>query len=500
MKGKIIVENISIYALFFLTCIFIFLPSPFAPGGKSLVWMDSSVFVYVAQQILDGDIVYKDIADHKGPFLYAILASALFLFKGEWIGIWIFEIVSLFATSVIFYKTARLFAGKKISTLSVMTSILFLIPLMIGGELYPRGNLTEEWALPYIAIAQYIFIRRLKDDKKFTIIQLLILSLTFVLTFMLRANLVALWVGYGIIVIWRWISMKRFKEMITNISFILLFIVLSVLPFFLYFHINDALSDALYWVFKFNISEYASPSIFTLIGHAIKLLIGVRSFVFLLPLFTFLYFLIENKKILSAGVLSSLIVTIISCSQGYSFEHYFIIFAPILLIVSIYFYLLSAAKIRNRKYIGLSIIILFLCFSNATQNIYDQIRDIYYNYSGKEYSSTPFTQKDRDFLVEKINEYSLPSDKILIRGYGVSTYLYSKRKAATRFIFPIAGSSLVEEHYLKDIERLKPKLIIQGKLVHSHWGHIDASDVLNNQYEKLPIGRTDVEIWLLKDE
>jgi hypothetical protein len=226
---KFLKTDIFLYMLLLGSCIFVLLQSPLAPFAKSTNGVDSSVFIYSAQQILDGQSMYKDIVDHKGPFLYFIDAVALFIFGGNFIGIWIFEVFSLFAASIMMYKTVRFFADKFSSILAVITGILFLVPLLIGG------NLTEEWALPYISMALYIFVAYLKEDKPLTIVRLFILAFTFVLTFMIRANLIAVWAAFGLALLIKWIIEKRYKEMIHNLSFILLFVLLSFITVFFLF-------------------------------------------------------------------------------------------------------------------------------------------------------------------------------------------------------------------------------------------------------------------------
>jgi len=243
-----------VYFILFGVCVFILLQSPLAPFAKSIITTDSGIYIYAAQKILDGQLMYKDVIDIKGPFLYFIDAVALFIFNRHFIGIWIFEVFSLFASSIIMYKTARFFAGKIPSLLAVVTGMLFFVICLA------RGNMTEEWSLPYISAALYIFVDYLKNNKPLSIIRLFILSLTFVLTFMLRANLVAMWAGFGIILLIKWIVERKYKELIRSLAIILLFVLLCVLPFFLYFYCKGTLPDAIYWVFKFNMFEYASGS------------------------------------------------------------------------------------------------------------------------------------------------------------------------------------------------------------------------------------------------
>jgi len=204
---KFIGKDTFLYFILFGVCVFILLQSPLAPFAKNVIGIDSSVFIYSAQQILKGQLMYKDIVDHKGPFLYLINVAALFIFNKNYIGIWIFEVISLFAASIMMYKTARFFAGKIPSLLAVISSI-FILVICLG-----RGNIVEEWALPYISMALYIFVDYLKRSKPLSIVRLFILSFTFVLTFMLRANMIAVWAGFGIVLLLKWIVGKKYSEL-----------------------------------------------------------------------------------------------------------------------------------------------------------------------------------------------------------------------------------------------------------------------------------------------
>ena len=476
---KFLKTETSIYVILFGVCVFILLQSPLAPFAKSIIGIDSSVFIYSARQILDGQLIYHDIVDHKGPFLYFIDVMALFIFNRSFIGIWIFEVLSLFVASVMMYRTARFFADKVSSLLAVITSILFLIPLLVGG------NLTEEWALPYISIALYIFVDYLKGNKPLSIVRLFILSLTFVLTFMLRANLVAIWGSFGIVLLIKWIVEKRYKELIRNLLFILLFVLLSMLPFFLYFYCKGTLSDAIYLVFKFNMFEYAQNSnMFTTILKTSRYIYDGCIIAIIIAIYMFF----RDKTIINGGILLAFVFTTLACSLGAFYQHYFMIFSPLLVISYAYILRLIKETIPKKKYICLFIIFILFNFNV----IETQIGIIKGNYSEKAPNST------LEKLKEIITLNTKPTDKILVKGIAVYLYLYSDRICATRFPYTLKGASLLEKYYVKDTEKALPKLIIQGKFV-SLSDIYSLDNLLNTKYQLMPTDIENVEIWKLKE-
>ena len=489
MNKKIINSDVFFYAAFLIVSIFVLLQSPLAPFAKSSNGIDSSVYIYSARQILNGQTMYKDIIDHKGPFLYFIDVAALFVFNGKLIGIWIFEIISLFAASIMMYKTARFFAGKISSFFAVITAMLFLVKIFIGG------NNAEEWALPYISIAVYIFVAYLKDNKPLSIIRLLFLSLTFVLTFMIRANLAAIWAGFGIVLLGKWIVEKKYRELIRNLSFLLFFVLLFILPFFLYFYHKGALSDAIYLVFKYNMFEYEPIPASLILKRSVKILAGLY-WLDVIPFTIVIYMFLRKRTAINGSILSAFVFTALACSLGRLYLHYFMIFTPLLVIP--YSYILSIIKdnLPKAKYALLFIIFLFYNYNPAilqAQNIAD-------NYSEEGYGPFVVPPPTMEMLKNVIIQNTRPEDKILVRGNQACVYLYSNRACATRFPFFIERTYLSRDYYVKEAEDNLPKLIIQGNVVNSESSFsLNMDSLLYEKYRLLPTGIEGVEIWKLNE-
>jgi len=487
VNKKAFKAELLFYATFLIVCIFILLQSPLAPFAKSSDGVDSSVYIYTAQQLLKGQVIYKDIVDHKGPFLYLINVAALFIFNGKFIGIWIFEIISLFITSIIIYKTARFFAGKISSFFAVITALLFLISVFVGG------NLTEEWALPFISTASYIFVAYLKGNKPLNIVRLFILSLTFVLTFTIQANLAAIWVGFGIILLIKWIIEKKYKELIRSLSFIILFTTLFLLPFILYFYFKGALPNALYLVFKYNMFEYfPQPVVFTL-KKSFKILAGLY-YLSEIPFAIVLFMFLRDKTLTNGSVLVAFVFTSLACSLGRLGIHYFIIFTPLLAIPYSYIFAVIKDSFPKTKYALLLILFLFCNYKPAIL----QSQYIVENYSEKGYGLFVLPPSTRELLKDIIVKNTNFTDKILVKGNQVALYLYSGRTCAIRFPYYLTASSLAGKYYEKEVEEALPKLIIQGDIVNSI-NSISLDSLLNEKYRLISNRIDSVEIWKLKE-
>ena len=111
--------------------------------------IDSSVFQTVAFYMSKGYMPYKDVFDHKGPLIYIYNWIGMQISYGR--GIWLLEYVSLFITFFILYKIARLTSPPFISALTLFISGSGLFGYFQGG------NLTEEYALPFLSVGVLIF-------------------------------------------------------------------------------------------------------------------------------------------------------------------------------------------------------------------------------------------------------------------------------------------------------------------------------------------------------
>ena len=121
------------------------------PWIRASAYTDSSVFQTVAMMMEHGYFPYRDSFDHKGPLIY------LYNYLGRQIdtytGIWYVEFASLLVTFIALYKLARL---SRISILQSVITVFTAMSLMFGY--FEGGNLTEEYAMPFIAISLFIFI------------------------------------------------------------------------------------------------------------------------------------------------------------------------------------------------------------------------------------------------------------------------------------------------------------------------------------------------------
>jgi hypothetical protein len=66
---------------------------PNNPNNMTLPSRDSGVFLYVGWRLINGDIPYKDVWDHKPPLIYFVDAFGLTLTPDSLWGVWLLQFI-----------------------------------------------------------------------------------------------------------------------------------------------------------------------------------------------------------------------------------------------------------------------------------------------------------------------------------------------------------------------------------------------------------------------
>lgn len=164
-----------------------------AMPSVSLPKEDSGIFLYFGQQINAGKLPYVDLFDHKPPMVFYLDALGLAL-GGRW-GVWALELTSLFAAGLAGFIFLRRFYNQWVAGYAILALLLNL------GLVLERGNLTEEYALPFQFIALALFAG-LDEQRGFRWRSYLI-GVCAGFAFMLRQNLIGIWLVLALIVILR---------------------------------------------------------------------------------------------------------------------------------------------------------------------------------------------------------------------------------------------------------------------------------------------------------
>lgn len=290
--------------------------------------MDSAVFKTMGQALLKGKVLYRDIFDHKGPYLYFINALGQWLIPGR-IGIFLLQVAALGAALWYMFRTARLFLG------SALSLICELLALAVLSNHLCEGNQCEEWMLPAVCITFYYACRYFvkEHDREHPLGYGLIYGLCFGFSFFIRPNDAVAWMGGIMTGVTVWLTYrKKYKSAILNALCFLGGFLMMAAPVLIYFGCQGALPDMWYGLIGFN-REYSGG---LLLVHSF---LGKRKLfmLFLLCLFVWMAYTSNYKRLLYAIVPAFLLGVLLTGVRMYA--HYFICFTPFFLLFFAFFLL-----------------------------------------------------------------------------------------------------------------------------------------------------------------
>lgn len=310
---------------------------------------DDAIFYTIGKAIMSGKVLYKDIFDHKTPYIYFIDAFVSILDKNH-LGLYILEVAILYFTLYYFYRLMKIVSGIKdgndlrLYVPTFIVSILLTIPSLTFS--YSR---TEEYAICFLVISIYIFASFFYSaDNEFRKKNIFIIGIFAGLTFMTNIRAAVLFVPFAVAVLIRLIKSKSYKNIFTTFVYGVIGVIVSMIPYLIYMVVTNSYTDAYYAIIETNVnylSENLSKnvSIFNIAAKFIKenLVVYIISFITLISLF-----LLNYNKFLKYSVLASYIIALIYITfSNRSYSYYLVILYPYW--TSIYFLMLSGIRPRD---------------------------------------------------------------------------------------------------------------------------------------------------------
>ena len=213
---------------------------------SSVPGQDSGVFLYTAWRILEGAIPYRDVWDHKPPGIFYIDAAGLLIGRGSIAGVWLIELLSLSIAALAGFSLLKRAFG---ILPSFFGSVAWLVSLVFVLE---GGNLTEEFALPLQFVALFLFVRA--QSRGPTAWQGLAIGATGAAAFLLRQNLVGVWLSIAIYLLVSGAVSRKWRQHFTQLACVLVGGAGIIALVVVYFAAHDALASLWDAAFRYNLA------------------------------------------------------------------------------------------------------------------------------------------------------------------------------------------------------------------------------------------------------
>lgn len=480
--------SIKTAALLFLASFFIMLQEPFAPFASKSAPYDAGVFVFVAKKMLAGALVYRDIFDHKGPLLYLFNMLGLTVSRGSVTGIWVVDLLCLSVSSLLMYRTARLFGGRFSALLSVLYA-LFLLSVLEPGD----G--TQFYALPFLNLTLYLTSRRLKQGEEMRVFEIAAMAFSFAAVLLLQPNLVAIWCVFAIVESCRLIGRGRWQAWLSMAGISLISMAAVLLPFAWYARSKGIWEAAIscYWTFN---RTYAHPSATTVAAGIYNTLVNIDKGHAVVPVACYLAYLAVRRRSLSGLTVhlylaACLVLSLLlgcTLAENY-YPHYAIVLVPEICCIAAF----CLERLRQEyRFAPAALVVLVAVFS--WRPLVLQLQEIRRSYR-------PDTETAR--LVEFIKRNTSEGDRISVLGNDSQLYYLSGRDTGSRFhytapIFGIPGNQAMPRSYRADLLENRPRLIVVKTGDYPQIPEFVAG-ILARQYRRLDFASASASVFLLRD-
>lgn len=218
---------------------------------------DSEVFYMMGKGMVDGKVAYRELFDHKGLYLYFFNAMgvAIDAVFGVEIGVCLVEMIFIFANLCCVYK---LCVGIGLEcNFSVISTLIFLA-LSQNYFTAQGGNCVETYAMTFQLIALVFMYRIMCEESEQKIFwYMMIQGACSGICLFIRANLVIMWIPFGIYLFMKLLKEKKEKVLVRALFGLLAGVALSAVPVMAYGLYYSCIEEMYFAMFSFNLKYVA---------------------------------------------------------------------------------------------------------------------------------------------------------------------------------------------------------------------------------------------------
>lgn len=311
---------------------------------------DSAFFQMAGQSMTKGQIMYRDIFDNKGPYLFLIEYLGQILWYGR-TGIFFLQILNLWITLYFADRTCCILCGDHLR-FRVVSALSFLF---LAALTWDCGNLSEEYSLSVLFVCLYLFCRFVYRNESRVFLYAAVFGASFgFLAFMRITNAGFLCALMAVILI-ELIYNRQFRVVLLCTVGFAAGLIATVLPVCIYYAQKHLLSEMLYATFTFNY-YYGIRGNGSLRFNLIFILLGVA---------ILSVWLHKRDRVCCLLTVCSTVMTVGTLMLGYGYLHYYQLMIPAVL-TNMWLVMQKQREVSSRiKKIGFSVMIVSMLMLNG---------------------------------------------------------------------------------------------------------------------------------------
>lgn len=453
--------------IFVLACMFCHTDSPWS---RLLPFTDSDVFLYGGWAMHQGEVLYVDFFDHKGPYFY-FLQWAGWGLTNSYVGVWMIEFIFVCVSVAASYALLRKLHHNRAVCIGALLIGYWYLSCYLS-----LGNYTEAYVMPMISISALIFFFYFTEERyELNIGQCIVLGVLFTTAFFIRPNSIAIWIIFCIVIVLHSFWLKRYRNIGRYLAGFLTGMIIASLPLIIYLTKESAWKGFIeFFLFNFKYVE-ASGSKWNAVGHFFITPVSVAAFSGIV-LACIDKWKRKQPLLLSVCILGWYVLGMyFTCMAGAKWNHYGCMLLPVypIGIMELANVIKSSISDVRTKKAAFAVGALRFCFVIfIAVNLYDPIGNLQFIRNNTRITvDSPSNDMEVKVLSERIREKTGETERISVFGNACKYYLAAQRLSASKWIYqnPLYHiNHEIGESYVADLLKNKPSaVIVQDKSVFS---------------------------------
>ena len=222
-------------------------------------WVDANTLLTVGKSLMQGQVLYRDVFDHKGPYIYLAYGLGWLVSHqgttGGFTGVWVLEVLGFTVFLRCAWHTVALYGGTVWATLGLP----LLAVLVLHSASFTHGGSAEELVLPLMAVS-LLGLARVHQQGVLPVCTarfFLLNGMCAGLAFFTKYSWMGFWLGGAMVVAGLLVQQRAWARLGAGLCWAALGVVLVLLPWLLYFGAHGAMHAFIEAYFSINLGAYA---------------------------------------------------------------------------------------------------------------------------------------------------------------------------------------------------------------------------------------------------
>ena len=284
-------------------------------------WADTNIYFSIGKALVNGQIMYTDIFDHKGTLMYLIYMIAAWLDQDSFIGVYLIEIISMSINGFLFLSIAnRLRLNEKPS----FVALFIFMFAMCGSRCFWYGGSAEELCFPCYLLGIDQLLRVIEENR----FNSFLCGFAIGWIFWIKFTLAGFYIGFCIFVfIWLVHRNIRWQKIVRTIGLGICGFLSITLPLVVLMLVQGSLMDWLDTYIYANLFRYGSlqesfPSRLLSMVYSTLSYIRWNPWQAVWCFVTCFYFIVRKKWSVLLGLAALLAGTVFTIYWGNSLFYY----------------------------------------------------------------------------------------------------------------------------------------------------------------------------------